>query len=220
MSDTSTSVTIDAAAQTSDDSANTAEADQSATDQGQQAPEVRDPAKLLSAYEAEKGKRREQDVELRKIREEFDAFKAKAEGKEAEYEAAQEKLRIQSEADAKANEKILKANLREAAKGKLEDVSDVFRYPEVVDLSAFEVGADGEFDAAALSTAVDKLIEQHPRLAAQSQKRFQGPADGGARNDAAKVTQLTRSDLQGMSPEAIDAARKEGRLNDLMGVPK
>lgn len=172
------------------------------------------------ALDAMKAERKQLRDELRSVREEFESFRAKAEGKEAEYAAAQERLRVQAEADAKANEKILKANLREAAKGKLEDVSDVFRYPEVVDLSTFEVGPDGEFDIEALSAAVDSLIQQHPRLAAQSQQRFQGTADGGARNDAAKVTQLTRSDLRTMSPDAINAARKEGRLNDLMGVPK
>lgn len=31
-------------------------------------------------------------------------------------------------------------------------------------------------------------------------------------------TQLSRSDLRGMSPEAIVAAKAEGRLNDLLGV--
>lgn len=33
-------------------------------------------------------------------------------------------------------------------------------------------------------------------------------------------TQLTRSDLAGMSPEAIVQAKSEGRLNDLLGIRK
>jgi hypothetical protein len=35
---------------------------------------------------------------------------------------------------------------------------------------------------------------------------------------ANKPAQLTRSDLQRMSPEEVDAARKAGQLNDLLGI--
>ena len=114
MSDTT--VTPVAAAETSGDSAT-----ETATVEETTAPEVRDPAKLLSAYEAEKNKRKEQDTVLRDIRAEFDAFKAKAEGKEAEFAAAQETQRGKDEILAKANERIASAELRTAAKGKVAD---------------------------------------------------------------------------------------------------
>lgn len=204
--------TTDAADQTSADGATSTDT-ATATDAG--TSEVRDPAKLLSAYEAEKGKRREQDAELRRIREEFDAFKAKAEGKEAEHQAALDAQRVQDEALAKANDRILKAELRAAAAGKLSDPADALKF---IDLSAFEVGADGEVDSAAVSAAIDNLVTTKPYLAAQGGQRFQGTADGGARNDATQPSQLTRADLDGMSPEAIVKAKADGRLNDLLGI--
>jgi vacuolar-type H+-ATPase subunit I/STV1 len=180
----------------------------------EQAPEVRDPAKLLSAYEAEKNKRREQEKSLKEIREEFNAFRAKAEGKEAEFTAAQEAQRVRDEALAGANARILKAEGRAAAAGKLNDPADALRY---LDLSEFEVGSDGEVDSAAVASAITSLIANKPYLAAQGGQRFQGPADGGARTDASKPSQLTRADLAGMSPEQIEAAREAGRFDNLLG---
>jgi hypothetical protein len=210
MSDDTTST--DAAAQTSDDGATATDA--TATD-APAAPEVRDPAKLLSAYEAEKGKRKETDAELRKIREEFDAFKAKAEGKEAEFAAAQEAQRVKDEAIAAANERIKKAEVRAAAAGKLSDPADALRF---LDLSNIEVSADGEVDSAAVASAIEDLVKSKPYLAAQGGQRFQGTADGGARTDATQPSQLSRADLASMSPEQIVAAKAAGQLNDLLGV--
>jgi len=182
-------------------------------------PEVRDPAALLSAYEAEKGKRREQDAELRRIRDEFESFKAKAEGKEKEYEVAQERLRVQAEADAKANEKILKAEVRAAATGKLSDPADALRF---LDLSGIEVGVNGEYDSTAVANLIDDLIKSKPYLAAQGGQRFQGAADGGARNDATKPPQLNKVDLERMSREGkydeITAAKAAGQFNTLLGI--
>ena len=37
--------------------------------------------------------------------------------------------------------------------------------------------------------------------------------------DPARTRQLTRDDLKGMTPEAIDAARVGGRLDNLLGRP-
>lgn len=46
--------------------------------------------------------------------------------------------------------------------------------------------------------------------------RFQGTADNGARTPPAHLRQLSRSDLVGMSPRAIEAARRNGQLRDLL----
>lgn len=40
----------------------------------------------------------------------------------------------------------------------------------------------------------------------------------GTTTGATKVAQLTLADLKGMTPDQINAARSEGRLNDLMGI--
>jgi hypothetical protein len=204
-----TATETDAAVETSDDST-TAEA---AKAEAPTAPEVRDPAKLLSAYEAEKGKRREQDNALRELRAEFDAYKAKADGKEKEHEAALERQRIQDEALARANDRIRRAEVKAAAKGVLADPQDAYKF---IDLDSIEVSDDGDVDTTAIKAALDSLIESKPYLGAQG-KRFQGAADGGARTDATKPSQLTRDDMKRMSPEQITEAEAKGQFDDLLG---
>jgi vacuolar-type H+-ATPase subunit I/STV1 len=206
MSETPT----ETAAETSGDSAE-APATEATTEQ---APEVRDPAKLLSAYEAEKTKRREQDKTLKEIREEFNAFKAKAEGKEAEFTAAQEAQRFKDEALAAANQRIVAAELRAAAKGKIsaDMVGDVTKF---INPSDFEVGEDGTVDEAAITAAIDDLIKNKPTLTAQGDKRFQGTVDGGVRNDAVKTSQVSKAELASMTHDEINTARRAGRLRDL-----
>lgn len=89
---------------------------------------------------------------------------AQMEGKEAEFTAAQERAKIQQEALAAANQRILKASLKAAATGKLADPTDAQLY---LDLSKFEVGDDGEVDEAALTAAIEDLVKRKPHLAAQ-----------------------------------------------------
>lgn len=165
------------------------------------------------ALDAMKAKWKAAEAEARKVREELAAAKAAAEGREAEHQAAIEAQRVKDEALATANLKIVKANLRAAAAGKLADPSDALTF---IDPSSFEVDDDGNTDEAALAAAIADLITNKPYLAAQG-KRFQGDADGGARKDAIP-SQLTRDDLARMTPEEINTARAEGRLNDLLGV--
>ena len=106
---------------------------------------------------------------------------AKAEGKEKEYAAEQERRKVELEALSKANQRILKAEIRAQATAKLADPADALRF---MDLSSFEVGDDGEVDAQAITAAIDNLIKQKPYLAAQGERRFQGSADGGARKES------------------------------------
>jgi hypothetical protein len=75
----------------------------------------------------------------------------------------------------------------------------------------------GKVDVDAVDEALKELLEKKPHLAAATAKRFQGGADGGARKGSG-VTQLTEQDLKRMTPQQIDKARHEGRLNDLLGV--
>lgn len=166
--------------------------------------------KALDAMKADRNKYRD---EVKSLRDEFAAFKAQAEGKEAEHAATVEAQRVKDEALAAANLKIAKANLRAEAAGKLADPSDALTF---IDVSSFEVDDDGNTDPAAMSAAIEDLITNKPYLAAQG-KRFQGDADGGARKEASQK-QVTKDELSRMTPEEINTARAEGRLNDLLGV--
>lgn len=59
----------------------------------------------------------------------------------------------------------------------------------------------------------DDLVEQLRSLLAE----LRGPQSQPAK-PAVPEGQLTRDDLKGMTPEAIDTARREGRLNHILGV--
>jgi hypothetical protein len=201
---------IETAAETSGDSAE-APAPEATPEQ---APEVRDPAKLLSAYEAEKGKRREADKTIAEIRREFNEFKAKAEGKEAEFAAEQKAREAEQAALAKVNDRIKKSEVKAAAKGVLADPQDAYKF---LDLDSFEVDNDGNVDEDAIAHALADLVKNKPYLSAQGGQRFKGTADGGARNDASRPSQLTKADMARMSPEEIDAAHNEGRFTSLLG---
>lgn len=140
-------------------------------------------------------------------------LQAKAEGREKEFAAEQERRKVEAEALAKADERILKAEIRAAAAQKLADPADALRF---IDLGEFEVGTDGEVDAEAISAAIDDLLKSKPYLAAQggSGPVFESP---GSHRDPSKG-QVTRTELERMTPDQINAARAEGRLNDLLGI--
>lgn len=117
-------------------------------------------------------------------------------------------------ATAKANGRILRSEVRAAATGKLADPKDALIF---LDLEQFEVGTDGDVDTDEIAAAIDGLLTARPYLAAATVKRFQGTGDNGAagRNDG--KTQVTEAQLLTMSPDAIDKARREGRLKTLLG---
>jgi hypothetical protein len=162
-----------------------------------------------------KAERNAAKAEAKAAADELARLKAAAEGKQAEFEAQQKAREVEAAALAKANERILKAEVRAAATAKLADPQDALRF---LDLSAFEVGADGEIDSAAVASAIDDLIKSKPYLAAQG-KRFEGTADGGARKESGTASQLTQADIARMTPEQIDQAYRDGRFNSLLTSP-
>jgi hypothetical protein len=131
-----------------------------------------------------------------------------------EAQQAAEKTRRDAEAAAtkKANERILRSELKAAAAGKLADPSDAAAF---IDLTQFEPDADGEFDSTEIAEAISDLIKRKPHLAA-AKAGFQGSGDGGARTNGSSAKQLTGADLKNMSAQAIDKARQEGRLERYM----
>lgn len=128
-----------------------------------------------------------------------------------------EQARRQAETDAlaKANARILKAEIRAAAKGRLTDPKDALTF---LDLDTFEVGEDGEIDPDEIEEAITDLLKTKPYLAAATAKRFQGTGDGGAARKASRPKQLTKQDLKTMTPQQIVKAKNEGRLDDVLGA--
>ncbi|MFE7947407.1 hypothetical protein [Streptomyces sp. NPDC057426] len=157
-------------------------------------------ASMKGKWRAERARARELEQQL--------AAKNGADEAEAARRAAE------ADAVAKANARILKAEIRAAAKGRLNDPKDALTF---LDLDQFEVGEDGEIDPEEIEDAIEDLLKNKPYLAAATAKRFQGTGDGGAARKASRPKQLTQHDLKSMTPEAIEQARVDGRLDDLMG---
>jgi hypothetical protein len=139
-------------------------------------------------------------------------------GKLAEKDGADEAEQVRRQAEtaalSKANQRIVRAEVKAAAKGVLADPADAYKF---LDLDQFEVDESGDLDSDEVAEAIEELIKSKPYLAAAPARRFQGTGDGGAARKAGRPKQLTRTDLKSMSPEAIDKAREDGRLDDLMG---
>lgn len=169
--------------------------------------------KALDAMKAERNNARK---EAQDLRQELEALRAQVEGREAEHQAELERRATEQAALSKANERILKAEIRAAAAGKLADPQDALLH---IDVSSFEVGDDGEVDARAITEAISDLISRKPYLAVQDGKRFQGDADAGTRKEA-RPAQLSEQDVQRLYAEGkheeIVRAKAEGRLQDYL----
>ena len=153
-----------------------------------------------------------------------DAQKATQEEAELKNKSAEEQAvelarrEAREEATKAANGRLVRAELKAAAKGRLADVSDALLNISIDD---FEVSDDGEVDAAALDAAIDDLLTRKPHLAPAKQARFDGSADQGAKAGTTP-SQLTEADLARMSAagddEGIVKAKAEGRLNNILGI--
>lgn len=144
----------------------------------------------------------------------LEAQVAELSGKTAEYEEAKKQQKLTDEALSKANERILKAEIRAASASKLADPADALRF---IDLSTFTVSDDGDVDTDSINEAVTGLLESKPYLAAKGEPEPRGDhalPPSGTRGE--KPTQLTRDQLHAMSPADIVKAQSEGRLDDLL----
>lgn len=176
------------------------------------------------ALAAEKDKRRTAQAELREWKalglKPADIKKIIDDRKGDDDKPDPEKIR--SEAKAEATAELMHSRVLdkiEAKAGKLFADPDDAAALLMKDRDADEFLDDGKIDVEAIQDALKELLEKKPYLAAQSGKRFQGGADGGARKDS-RPAQLTRADLAQMSPQEIEKARKEGRLVDLLSGTK
>lgn len=169
-----------------------------------------DPGKR--ALDAMKAKLKAERDARAKAEADLAAARAAAEGREAEHAAAVEAQRMRDEALKGANERIVRSEVKAVAARHLADPQDALRFLE---LSDFDVTDEGDVDTAAIESAIADLIARKPYLAAQSGPRFEGSGDGGARKGDDTKSQLTRADLENMTPAEINEARRQGRLKNL-----
>lgn len=164
-----------------------------------------DPGK--KALDAMKSERNTAKAEARDLKAQIEAMQARIDGREAEYQAEQERRNVEASALAKANERIVRSEIKAAAKGVLNDPADAFRF---LDATTFTVDDDGNVDEAAISAALTDLIASKPYLgagAAQS-PRFAGGADQGARQAPPAPT----------LDEQIAAAQKVGDIRSVISL--
>lgn len=109
--------------------------------------------------------------------------------------------RIQREADqkalAKANDRIVRAEVRAVAAGKLSDPSDALNF---IDLSQFEVDDDGTVDQEEIAEAVADLLDRKPYLAAQGGRTTPkpDPSQGAAGAGTASTADRFASAIDGI----------------------
>lgn len=97
----------------------------------------------------------------------------------SDQEKAIEKARREAmaEATSASNRRLLQAEVRAAAAGKLADPEDAVRF---IDLDEFQVNDDGTVDTKTIAAAIQSLVKTKPYLAAGA-TRPTGDADQGAR---------------------------------------
>lgn len=78
-----------------------------------------------------------------------------------------------------ANSRLLRAEIKAAATGKLANPELAVR---LLDMSTFKVADDGTVEVKAITTAIDKLLESDPYLKAST---VTGSADGGRQGEPA-----------------------------------
>ncbi|MET0521484.1 MAG: hypothetical protein ABW156_05835 [Jiangellaceae bacterium] len=112
---------------------------------------------------------------------ELKALLASKQSDDNEAEADRIRREATAEVTAKANARIVRAEVKALAGGKFADPADAALY---LNLDEFEVDEDGEVDGDAITAALDELLKKKPHLAAQGGRRFAGGGDGGHRGDA------------------------------------
>lgn len=134
-----------------------------------------------------------------------------------ERAAAERDDRVRAEERAKLAPTLGAAAFATAAAGKVASVQDAL---ELIDPARF-VKDDGTVDDAKVQAAVERFAKLTGGGAGQNGAGGGGkpPAvERGPRNG--DKPQLSRADLERMSPEQINAARKDGRLDDLLGIKR
>ncbi len=132
---------------------------------------------------------------------------------EAKLKSSDGKPDAEQAATAAANRRVLRAEIKAAAKGKFADPADALTFL-ASKLDQFEPDENGDFDEDEITDALDDLLQRKPHLAAAKAPRFQGGGDNGARKSATKP--ITEEQLKKMTPDQIEKAYSEGRLKHLL----
>lgn len=181
-----------------------------AEETGAQETEVEDPAAgLKSALQKERALNKANAKRIKEL-EQAAADRDKSPDEKALDDARREAA---AEATQAANIRVVRSEFRALAKERGLDPNTATK---LADLSTVEVDDDGNVDGDALTAAIDAVIADHPSLVPS---RFEGTADQGNPGASGAPKQITSADqLKNMSAEEVNKARREGRLNKLLGI--
>lgn len=132
------------------------------------------------ALEAERGSRRAAENRAKALETELAKFRESSMS-EQEKAIAAARREATAEAGVAFNRRLVQAEVRAAAAGKLADPEDAVRF---LNLDEFEVGSDGDVDKKAITSAIERLLKGKPYLSG-SATRPTGDADQGARGGPA-----------------------------------
>lgn len=163
-------------------------------------PELGDGGK--KALEAERRARRDAERQLAELRKQGMTDQEKA----IEEARADERR--------KGATQLLNASILARAAGRLQDPSDAI----AMIASKITIADDGTFDDAAIASEIDDLIRSKPYLAVGKPSATPAPGSANGGPQGSGPAQWTESDLQGKTPEQIEAARVSGLLNTLLGI--
>jgi hypothetical protein len=135
---------------------------------------------ILADLARERDARQAEAKRAKQLEAELETLRA---GTMSETEKAIEKAKKEGRAEAGAafNKRLVQAEVRAAAAGKLADPEDAIRF---LDLDEFKVADEGDVDKKAITKALEDLVKQKPYLAAGA-TRPTGDADQGARGGPA-----------------------------------
>ncbi|QSE94189.1 hypothetical protein JWS13_39120 [Rhodococcus pseudokoreensis] len=157
------------------------------------------------ALAAEKDKRKQERsrriTSVRENRQLKAQLAAKGKPKVKESDDDERERVIEERLTARANARIIAAEVRAAAAGKLSDPADAHRF---LDLDQFEVTEDGEVDPDEIADAIDDLIKKKPYLAAQGGTRKAPKPDrrqGGGSREATGSMAAGRAAYQSRNPK-------------------
>lgn len=161
--------------------------------------------KMKAKWRKERDQRRGLEQKLAKS-----GSKTGSEGEQPDTEEI--RRQAQQEATSKANQRILRSEVKASAAGKLADPADAYRF---LDLEQFEVDENGDVDSDEIDEKITELLSNKPYLAAPA-KRFQGSGDGGARKGSRPKQITSREELAKLPAGERLKAYNEGRLKNLL----
>ena len=128
-----------------------------------------------AAIKAERARAAKAEREAKELKARLEEFEAQTQT-EAEKLIAAARKEAAAEATSAANKRIIRAEVKALAAGRLSDPADAVAF---LDLDQFEVDGDGDVDVDAITSAIEALVEQKPYLAATA--KGLGTGGGGAR---------------------------------------